>query len=115
MVSDYRAYEMELCRTGLMPALARRGFDPAGKAVLDVGCGYGGVLAALAEAFPLRRALGVDLDAEMIAAGRDKAPAGTALQARDFFSLDETGFDLILLRDVLEHIPDAAGGQVDAA
>jgi SAM-dependent methyltransferase len=115
VVTDYRAYEMELGRAGLIPALARRGFDPAGKSVLDVGCGYGGVLAALAEAYRLRRARGVDLDAGMIARGKELAPAGMLLEARDFFSLEETGFDLIVLRDVLEHMPDAAGALRKAA
>jgi SAM-dependent methyltransferase len=107
VVTDYLAYEKELGRAGLIPALARRGFDPAGKAVLDAGCGYGGVLAALAEAYPLRKALGLDLDADMIARGRAAAPAGVVLEAGDFFSLSEGGFDLILMRDVLEHMPNA--------
>lgn len=115
MVTDYRAYEAELGRAGLIPALERLGFDPSGKSVLDVGCGYGGVLAALAEAFPLRRAHGVDLDAAMIARGRQGAPEGMRLEVRDFFSLEESGFDLILLRDVLEHMPDAGGALRKAA
>lgn len=115
MVTDYFAYEKKLCRTGLIPALARVGFDAAGKAVLDVGCGYGGVLAALAETFPLRRGLGLDLDAEMIARGKAEAPAGVVLEARDFFSFSEGGFDLIVLRDVLEHMPHAVDALMKAA
>lgn len=115
MVTDYFAYEKKLGRTGLIPALARLGFDASGKDVLDVGCGYGGVLAALAEAFPLRRALGLDLDAEMIARGKAEAPAGVVLEARDFFSLTEGAFDLIVLRDVLEHMPHAADALGKAA
>jgi SAM-dependent methyltransferase len=115
LVTDYLAYEKELCRRGLISALARQGFEAAGKSILDVGCGYGGVLAALAEAFPLRRALGLDLDAEMIARGKSGAPAGVVLEARDFFSLTEGGFDLIVLRDVLEHMPNAAAALKQAA
>jgi SAM-dependent methyltransferase len=115
MIADFHAYEKELCLTGLLPLLARRGFAVAGKAVLDVGCGYGGVLAALAERHPLKRALGLDLDAEMIEAGREKCPPGVALEARDFFGIGDEGFDLILMRDVLEHMPDAAGALRKAA
>lgn len=115
MVPDYRAYELELGRRCLIPALRRLGFDSAGKSVLDIGCGFGGVLAALAESYPLRRAHGVDLDAEMIARGMETAPAGMRLETRDFFTLDDTGFDLIMLRDVLEHMPDAVGALRKAA
>jgi SAM-dependent methyltransferase len=123
MVKDFHAYEKELCLRGLIPLLRKRGFDPAGKRVLDVGCGYGGVLSGLAEEFPLRYALGIDLDPAMIAEGGLKCPAGVGLEVRDFFSLEKTGsagtgpdgFDLILMRDVLEHMPDAQGALSKAA
>ena len=114
MITDFHAYELELGRTGLLPLLERRGFHPAGKSVLDVGCGYGGVLAALSAAYPLRRALGVDLDGRMVRAGREKSP-GIVLEERDFFGLERESFDLILLRDVLEHMPDTAGALRKAA
>lgn len=138
MIGDFHAYEKELCLKGLIPLLRRQEFDPAGKSVLDVGCGHGGVLAALAESFPLKSALGIDLDAEMIRQGSARCPAGVRLEARDFFGMQavdpeafdpdtqgsrplnraafETGgFDLILMRDVLEHIPDAEGALRKAA
>lgn len=115
MISDFHAYEKELGRRGLMPLLARKGFALAGKSVLDVGCGYGGVLAAMAEDFPLASALGVDLDQAMIDGGRARCPAGVILEVRDFFALDDGRFDLILLRDVLEHMPDAQAALRKAA
>ena len=109
MTSDFFAYEMELGRRFLIPLLEGRGVRPEGS-ILDVGCGYGGVLAALAGRYPAARCLGLDVDAEMVAAGREKCPAGVRLETGDFFRLEGEGFDLILMRDVLEHIvrPEAA-------
>lgn len=104
MVADFHAYERALGERFLLPLLRGRGIALAGKAVLDVGCGYGGVLAALADAHRLGEALGVDLDADMVAAGSARCPRGVRLEAKDFLSLDGKVFDLILLRDVLEHI-----------
>ncbi|MEO7425700.1 MAG: class I SAM-dependent methyltransferase [Fibrobacteria bacterium] len=115
MIADFHAYEKALCLTGLAPLLDKHGFDPAGKSVLDVGCGYGGVLAGLKEKYALGRAMGIDLDAEMIRIGREKCGPGIALERRDFFGLPEDRFDLILLRDVLEHIVDAQGALRQAA
>jgi SAM-dependent methyltransferase len=138
MVSDFHAYEKALCLKGLIPLLRKRGFDPTGKAVLDVGCGYGGVLAGLVGEFRLKSALGIDLDPDMIRQGIGKCPPGVRLEVRDFFGLERVdpeaydpdssgtellkrgtdgsaGFDLILLRDVLEHIPDAEGALAKAA
>lgn len=105
-IQDFHAYEKALGERFLLPLLASRGFPLAGKTVLDVGCGYGGVLAALAGRHSLARALGLDLDPEMIRHGQARCPAGVTLENRDFFALEGEAFDLILLRDVLEHIVD---------
>jgi SAM-dependent methyltransferase len=47
----------------------------AGIAALDIACGSGGAVLALAETFPLSRFTGIDLSAEAIAAGRAEAEA----------------------------------------
>ena len=58
------------------------------------------------------------------ARGNAQAPPGVVLEARDFFSLEEgdtgegrpqAGFDLIVLRDVLEHMPDGGAALRKAA
>ncbi|MDQ3003075.1 MAG: class I SAM-dependent methyltransferase [Fibrobacterota bacterium] len=88
MIKNFHAYEKEICQKGLIPLLRKHGFDPSGKNVLDVGCGYGGVLAGLAGEFPMRSALGIDLDAVMITEGAGKSPPGVVLEVRDFHSLE---------------------------
>lgn len=115
MIDDFHAYERTLGEVCLLPLLARHGVELAGKAVLDAGCGYGGVLAALAEEYPLGEALGVDLDADMVRLGAARCPAGVRLEAGDFLRLEGRRFDLILLRDVLEHIVDVEGALARAA
>jgi SAM-dependent methyltransferase len=104
VVADFHAYERALGRRFLLPLLRGRGIALEGKAVLDAGCGYGGVLAALAEAHPLGEALGVDLDADMVREGAALCPPGVRLEVKDFLALRGRAYDLILLRDVLEHI-----------
>ncbi len=115
MIRDYHAYERILGERFLLPLLERRGVALAGRSVLDAGCGYGGVLAALAERHPLGAALGVDLDMDMIRAGSGRCPRGVSLEAGDFLSLDAGRFDIILLRDVLEHIVDVEAALAKAA
>jgi SAM-dependent methyltransferase len=115
MIADFHAYEKALGERFLRPLLADHGIQLDGKAVLDVGCGYGGVLAALAEAHPLGEARGVDLDPAMVEEGLKRAPKGVVLEVRDFLTLDGAAYDVILLRDVLEHIVDVEGALRNAA
>lgn len=106
MIDDFHAYERTLGERFLLPLLEREGVALEGKAVLDAGCGYGGVLAALAARHGLAAAHGVDLDAEMVARGTELCGPGVRLEVGDFFALAGRRYDLILLRDVLEHIVD---------
>lgn len=115
MIPDFHAYEKNLCVTCLLPLLARLGVALDGKSVLDVGCGYGGVLAGLGERFRLREALGIDLDPEMIRVGREKCQPEVRLDNCDFFALEGGVYDLILMRDVLEHIVNVERALAKAA
>jgi SAM-dependent methyltransferase len=72
--------------------------------VLDVGCGYGGTLQALAEHCPRLELIGIDRDRAMVAHGRGRADPRIALHEADFFAYDGDRCELILMRDVLEHI-----------
>lgn len=115
MVEDFHAYERTLGERFLLPLLERHGVKLEGKAVLDAGCGYGGVLAALAAKHKLAEAHGVDLDAGMIAGGAGRCGPGVRLEVGDFLGIEGRTYDVILLRDVLEHIVDVEGAFARAA
>ena len=101
--TDYFEYERQIAVAHLIPWLRTQTSWPPGR-VLDVGCGYGGTLAAFKTAAPTCEAVGVDLDAEMIREGRARTSGTVELLDGDFFAWTRSGFDLILMRDVLEHI-----------
>ncbi len=88
----------------LVPGLAEaleRGLD-----VLDVGCGSGRVLHALAERFPASRFTGYELSAEAVAEARalarDLGLRNTHFEVRDVADLAvDRGFDLITAFDAI--------------
>jgi len=114
MIKDFLTYEKALGQAFLIPLIESQGISLAGKSVLDLGCGYGGVLAVLQEKYGLADALGIDLDPEMIRSGQERGPHGVKLETRDFFALEDRLFDFILMRDVLEHIVDVEGALAKA-
>jgi SAM-dependent methyltransferase len=102
-ITDYFTYEARIAEDHLVPWLRLHDALPAAGRVLDVGCGYGGTLAALLEASPGLGATGIDLDEAMAAEGARRVPRARIHHA-DFFAWSGGHFDLILMRDVLEHI-----------
>ena len=112
----YWTYQYQLVEEYLVPWLRSWGAWHDGVRVLDVGCGDGGASVALADAGA--RAEGFDIDGRLVRGGVERAKArGLQLDlgvadVTDGSTLgDYAGpHDLILFRDVLEHIPD-----VDAA
>src|SRR5690349_12910973 len=84
--------------------------DPFTARVLELGCGAGGNLIAMAAATPGIRALGVDLAAEPIAEGqRQIAEIGLAnieLRHGDVRALDDIGeFDYIVAHGLYSWVP----------
>ena len=78
--------------------------DPV--SVLDVGCGSGGNLAALAHAMPHVALSGVDVSPEALALAAQRVPSASFRQLdaqKD--KLDER-FDLVLCNQVIEHLID---------
>ena len=105
----YWEYQAHYAREILLPQLAEWGWEPAGKRVLEVGCSEAGILQAFADA-------GADVTGVEISAQR--VEAALALQKTAFPVLendicDASGihklngpFDLVILRDVIEHLFD---------
>ena len=100
-------------RDYVIPFVARR-IDLDGAAVLDIGCGDGGVLMAFAEVGC--RGVGVDLSQERVDfAARSLTESGVQ-SAITFLSGDIhddkigrdwiSRFDLVVLKDVIEHVPE---------
>ena len=97
----YHQYELILARNILVPFFQEMDIDLDNKHVLDVGCGHGGILNGLAESFRLQ-GLGIDYDPHMVAQCRNSP--GVSFEQADFLTgTFDRQFDVILLRDVLEH------------
>jgi SAM-dependent methyltransferase len=112
----YWTYQYELASKYLQPCLQQWGVWKDEVRILDVGCGDGGATCALAEAGARIDALDIEPRRLEMAAERARS-RGLELKFEtaditDATTLDRFGgpYDLILFRDVLEHIPD-----VDAA
>ncbi len=100
----YSAYQEKLAREHLLPFLSRVGVSIEGCNVLDIGCGDGGTTRVFAET--AESTLGTD-----IAAFDWSEADGLRFETADV--LDESwvssvgrSFDLVVLRDVVEHIED---------
>ena len=76
--------------------------DLVGKYVLEVGCGSGGILIPFQEIGA--EIVGIDFDDTYMEAGRKR---GLNLIDRSIYEFQtDKEFDLIILKDVLEHLPD---------
>ena len=75
-----------------------------GRRFLDIGCGSGASVRAATDAG--WKAIGIDIDPQLIAHGR--AQLGVDLRCGLVTSVDlpREGFDFIKLRDVVEHLPN---------
>jgi len=82
-----------------LPLLA--GLEP-GAAILDLGCGSGGLLAYLGRR-GLSHALGVDISAEQIALAQRRGVRAEQHDALAYLATNSECFDAILVVDVLEH------------
>lgn len=87
-------------------------FDPAGKRVLDIGCGDAGVLIAIAEQGAA--CAGIELDEKSLARAEVRAGEhGVEIDLRrgvaEALPWGDGSFDLVILDNVLEHVTDRPG------
>jgi ubiquinone/menaquinone biosynthesis C-methylase UbiE len=102
----------------IMPALDGLSTLLDGGVVLEVGCGTGNLLMQLAKAFPKARVLGVDIEADSLAAAREKiAQAGLAdrVEARQggvAQAVTAGSLDAVVMVEVLHEIHASIRPQV---
>ncbi len=101
----YWTYQNILAKKYLIPMLKRRGISINGKKVFEIGCGNGGVIEAFAEG--CRKAVG--LDRVPFDYSKHNSSAVKYITAdlfdQNFFNEYQDQYDIILLRDVIEHLP----------
>lgn len=100
-----RAFYQQTKRWDRLPALLAR--DVAAGSVLEFGCNAGRNLAALREYLPDARLVGLDINVDAVAAGREAT--GLDLRVGDETALagfDDGTFDLVFCISVLDHVVD---------
>jgi SAM-dependent methyltransferase len=103
---SYFDYQCSVARDVLIPWLDQH-VSLAGLAVGDFGCHQGGVLQGLREVAGVRSGVGFDVDEASIRRSPFEQSSRFRLVPADILEVNVSyKFDLILLRDVLEHTPD---------
>lgn len=105
----YWEYQRRNANEILMPLFREWGFDPEGKKVLEVGCHGGGIIHTFAEAGA--ECVGLELSQKRIDQTEELRTIKFPMIVGDFCTneiVDKLNgpFDLIILRDVLEHLLD---------
>lgn len=74
--------------------------------VVEVGCGAGGVLAELERHLPITKFTGFDIAPDAARFWQSHKSPRVSFVGGDFLTLNSSRFDLLLLLDVIEHVPD---------
>jgi ubiquinone/menaquinone biosynthesis C-methylase UbiE len=89
------------------------GIALAGKRVLDLGCGSGGIALHLVEAHRADHVTGFDVEGPVIAAAHARAAANGIAGRTDFVHgapgpspFSDASFDVVFSKDALLHVPD---------
>jgi len=80
------------------------GLAPAN--IVEIGCGSGAALVELRHAFPQARLHGFDIAPDLARFWGAHSAANIEFKSGDFFTLSRERYDLMLVMDVIEHVPD---------
>jgi SAM-dependent methyltransferase len=107
---SYFDYQRAVAETALIPWLEQR-IELEGLRVADFGAHQGGGLEALRADGRVAGGLGFELEPRVVATSPFVADRSFRLECRDVLTLDTAAdaFDLIVLTEVLEHVPDTSG------
>ena len=105
----YFEYQRLVASDVVIPWLAAR-LDLAGLEVGDFGAHQGGTVDALRDSGLVAGATGLELSAEVVASSPFVADERFRLEVADIASSEhQAAYDLVLMHDVLEHVPDHGG------
>ncbi len=105
----YWEYQVRVTNEKLIPILREWNFDPQGKRILEIGSGDGGIIHTFAEMGAT--CTGLDLNEKRAEIGTQFATIEIPTIIGDFCTPEilaklDGNYDLILVRDVLEHLLD---------
>ncbi|MBL7191107.1 class I SAM-dependent methyltransferase [bacterium] len=108
----YWQYQYDITAKHLLPLWESWGLNLRGKKVLEIGAGEGGIVSYLADNGAFCTAL--EYDSNRAEIGRNLTGRNIEFITGDICQLDEHKkfkgpYDFIVLRDVLEHLPDKSG------
>lgn len=97
------------------------GLDLSGATVVDIGCGAGGITAALARDYGAARVIGLDVEPEVVAHSRriaERAGVADRVEIREVepgpIPLPDGTMDFVFSKDSIVHIPDKETLAADA-
>ena len=107
-VHDWHSGDAPWKSAKVLEMLARHRLSP--RTVCDVGCGAGRILAEMQRRLPQDTELsGFDISPQAIAMARPHENRRLRYRNEDFLAATTPPFDLLLLLDVFEHVPDYLG------